>query len=66
MYQIYKIANEMKAQLLAEGGDVSEEVVDGVETEANGTDTLEFEENPPQSPETSEEGVEQESQKQRK
>jgi len=60
MYQIYKIANEMKAQLLAEGGDVSEEVVDGVETEANGTDTLEFEENPPQSPETSEEGVEQE------
>jgi len=57
MYQIYKIANEMKAQLLAEGGDVSE-VVDGVETDPNGTDTLEFEENPSESPETSEEGME--------
>ncbi len=46
----------MKAQLLAEGGDVSEEVVETAETQSNGTDTLEFEENPVESPQIGEEG----------
>ena len=55
MYQIYKIANEIKSQLLlAEGGDVEEEVVDTAETVQSGSDVPEFEENPPESLETSE------------